>query len=190
MQRNSTSLLNQIAAGDEQAFRQLFEQYSHKVFVFALRLTRSQSVAEEIVQDVFLKIWLHRQELISITYFPSYLYTITRNHSFNILKKIGREVSTREKLGRSLTDVHNETEEAVIYHDYQNILTDAINRLPPQQRLVYSLCHLEGFKYEEVARQLKISRLTVKTHMQQAIRSIKSRVTAAIGLCISILTFI
>jgi RNA polymerase sigma-70 factor (ECF subfamily) len=58
--------------------------------------------------------------------------------------------------------------------DHQQILNRALDQLPPQQKLVYSLCHQQGLKYEEVAFQLKISRLTVKTHMQQALRAIRS----------------
>jgi RNA polymerase sigma-70 factor (ECF subfamily) len=82
--------------------------------------------------------------------------------------------------------MHCETEETVIYQDYQNILNQAIDRLPPQQKLVYGLCHGEGLKYEEAAQRLHISRLTVKTHMQQALRTIKSHFSHVIQVCLLI----
>jgi RNA polymerase sigma-70 factor (family 1) len=168
------NLLAQIAVGDETAFRKLFNTYSSHVFGYALKLTRSQNQAEEIVQDVFMKIWINRSAICDIQNIEAYLITITRNHTFNALKRIAIEEAAKSRLSKKLEEAHHETEETVNFRESQVILNNAIDRLPPQQRLVYSLCHEEGLKYEEVAQRLKISRLTVKTHMQQALRSLKS----------------
>jgi RNA polymerase sigma-70 factor (ECF subfamily) len=173
MHQDLKSLLSRVTTGDSNAFGQIFHQYSGKVYVFALKLTRSETMAEEIVQEIFMKIWLQRQSLLSIDYFPSYLYTLTKNHTFNVLKRLALEENAKAALGKELSETHHGTEEAVIYHDYENLLGQVLDRLPPQQRLIYSLCHQKGLKYEEVAARLKISRLTVKTHMQQALRTIK-----------------
>jgi RNA polymerase sigma-70 factor (ECF subfamily) len=167
------NLLAQLSKNDEKAFRQLFHAYSDKVYSFSLRLTHSKITAQEMVQEVFLKIWINRASLSTIESFPSYLYVITRNLAFNTLKRIALEETAKTSLQKELRTNHNETEEAIIHQDYQQLLNKTINHLPPQQRLVYSLCHQEGLRYEEVAQRLKISRLTVKTHMQQALKTIK-----------------
>lgn len=168
------TLLTQIAGGDEHAFRKLFNIYSPRVFGYALRLTHSHDFAEEIVQDVFMKIWINRSTAADIRNIEAYIITLTRNRTFNVLKRIAIEEAARARLCRKLEEAHHETEETVNFNESQTILSNAINQLPPQQRLVYSLCHEEGLKYEEVAQRLNISRLTVKTHMQQALRTLKA----------------
>lgn len=177
-------ILSQIVAGDQIAFREVFDMFYPKVYSFALKLTHSTSLAEEIVQEVFVKIWVGRESLSSINYFPSYLYTITRNHAFNVLKKIAIEERIKETLKKELSEAQEDTEDVSRYQDQHGKLVHAVNQLPPQQRLVYSLCHQQGLKYEEVAEQLNISRLTVKTHMQKALRTIRSHFRSTIGLLI------
>lgn len=171
------NLLFRISSGDQLAFRILFCAYSPKVYSFALRLTRSDSMAEEVVQDIFMKIWINRESAVTIEQFSAYLFTITRNHIFNLLKKVATEATAKNHLSKELSEAHRETEATILYRESQQILNQVVSNLPPQQKLVYSLCHNEGLKYEEVAQRLNISRLTVKTHMQQALRTIKSHFT-------------
>jgi RNA polymerase sigma-70 factor (ECF subfamily) len=168
-------LLDRLTKNDAQAFRQIFRAYSDRVYSFSLKLTRSQIAAEETVQEVFMKLWVNRASLAGIENFQAYLYTITRNLVFNSLKRSAIEAQVKATLMQELDKKHSDTEETVIHRDYQQLLNRAISHLPPQQRLVYSLCHQQGLRYEEVAQQLNISRLTVKTHMQQALRTIKSQ---------------
>lgn len=174
-------MLQKVSENDQNAYCKLFETYSGKVYGFALKLTHSPVQSEEIVQDIFLKIWTNRKILGTINSFPAYLYTITRNHCFNVLKRMALEEIAKARIATAMKLETHETEETVIFEDYQKILDQAINLLPPRQRLVYSLCHQQGLKYEEVAQQLKISRFTVKTQMQQALRRIKAHFGGAIG---------
>lgn len=177
-------LLLQIANGDEKVFRFIFDRFSPKVFVFALKLTHSRSIAEEIVQEVFIKIWDNRQKLNEVEFFPSYLSVITRNHSFNVLKRIAHQEKVNANFSRKFPTIHSETEERVIYNNYQDILSGIVDQLPPQQKMAYGLCHGEGLKYEEAAERMKISTLTVKTHMQTALRTIKTRFGNLIHYCV------
>jgi len=160
-------ILGQIAEGNQKAFRYLFTSYSGKVYTYALKLTHTKEQAEEIVQEVFMKIWINRDTLTSIDFFPSYLYTITRNHTFNFLKHLSVERKARMYLHEESFHLQ------VATSSYQHQIEHAIKRLPPQQQVVYKMCYHEGMKYEEVAERLSISRFTVKTHMQQALRSIR-----------------
>lgn len=173
--RDIKNLLDRLSKNDEHAFRLIFHAFSDKVYSFSFRLTRSQETAEEMVQEVFLKVWINRASLAAVDNFNGYLYTVTRNLAFNILKRLSIEEKAKHTLQREFADKHSDTEETVIHRDYQQLLNRAISHLPPQQRVVYSLCHQEGLRYEEVAQRLKISRLTVKTHMQQALRTLKSQ---------------
>ena len=175
MNQDLRFLLLQIADGNEKVFRAVFDQFAPKVFVFALKLTHSRTIAAEIVQDVFIKIWSNRGKLKEVEFFPSYLSAITRNHCFNILKQIAVQQKAMENISKEIATSHSETEERIIYNDYQHILSGIVDQLPPKQKLAYTLCHGEGLKYEEAAARMNVSKLTVKTHMQTALRTIKTR---------------
>lgn len=177
-------LLLNIAAGDANSFRQVFDIYSAKIFHFSLRLTHSRMMAEEAVQEVFLRIWNNRAQLSTIENFSAYIYAIARNHTFNALKRIAVETIANQKLVARLPHEHSETEEQIIFSDYESFLHRIVDNLPPQQKKVYSLCHHEGLKYQEAAERLNISRLTVKTHMQSAMRTIKTQFTHLIQYCV------
>lgn len=166
-------LIHQVSEGDSQAFREVFEEYAPRVYSFALKLTHSSATAEEMVQDVFLKIWQNRKSLCDIDHFPAYLYVMTRNMALNVMKRMALEENVKISMAREIGASHSDVEDEFILRDYRHLLNRAIEGLPPQQKLVYSLCYGEGLKYEEVAQKLHISRLTVKTHMQHALRNIK-----------------
>ncbi|HEY0739923.1 MAG TPA: RNA polymerase sigma-70 factor [Chryseosolibacter sp.] len=186
MKENLRFLLLQIADGDEKSFRQIFDHYASKVFVFALKLTHSKPVAEEIVQEVFIKLWNNRHRLPEVECFPSYLAAIARNHTFNVLKNIALQEKVKAEFSHQQAQTHCETEECIIHNDYQNILSQIVNELPLQQKTAYSLCYGEGLKYEEAAKRMNISTLTVKTHMQTALRTIKTRFGGTIQYCLAV----
>jgi RNA polymerase sigma-70 factor (family 1) len=168
-------LLCQLSKNDETAFRQIFHLFSDRVYSFSLRLTKCKTTAEEMVQEVFMKIWINRAKLHTVENFPSYLFIVTKNLVLNSIKRSAIEEKAKATFVMESVSNHSDTEEKVILDDYERILNETINHLPPQQRLVYSMCHQEGLQYEEVAQRLKISRLTVKTHMHQALKTIKSQ---------------
>jgi len=172
-----------LAKGEEAAFREIFEHFSPKVHGYALRIVHSAVDAEELVQEVFLKLWLNRERLANVENFDAYLFTIARNATYNYLKRISVEKRARLGFAEQVPFHEPPTEEAIIYGDYAKFLHRAIERLSPQQRLIYNLCHREGMKYDEVAAKLKISKFTVKTHMQQALRSIKMQLRDLATAC-------
>ncbi len=166
-------LLEKIAGGDEDAFRVLFNAYRNLVYTYALRILQSKDAAEDVVQDVFLKLWLKKHDLPEISVVDAYLPIVTRNHILKILRRKGIETQTLGAAGQHPNDYHNETQDLIEYNDTKRILEHAIDKLPPRQQMVYRLCHREGLSYDEAALRLGISSLTVKTHMQQALRSIR-----------------
>lgn len=166
--------LRKIAQGDEAAFAKLFALYSDWVYATSLRLTKSTSLTEEVVQDVFLKIWLRRGLLVSIESFPDYLFIIARNHSFTAMKRALRlqQITQQPSEINELAD--NTTDLSILYKDYQTLLQVAVSRLPPRQNEVYRLVREEGCRKEEAAKILGISPNTVKIHLKEALRSIRA----------------
>jgi RNA polymerase sigma-70 factor (ECF subfamily) len=187
---NESFLLQLAATGDENAFRKIYENYRNKLYSYAFRLTQKEELAEEVVQDAFLKIWVNRGELTEIQKFDSYLYTIVRNQCFNCLKRLAHESMLLKELSYSMSEAHNDNEESIVYRDYLQILNLAVKKLPPQQQLVYNLSRNSGLKYDEIATELNLSKNTVKAHLKKALSTIRVVFTAHktfIGIILSIL---
>jgi len=167
-------LLLLVSNGNAKAFGRLFHAYSPKVYAYALKLVKSDTLAEEIVQEVFVKIWNLESQLTEIENLDAYLRVTTRNHTLKLLRRMALEIKTSKTMAENYDDSHNETEEYIIFKESAQILNQAIDKLPPQQKLVYQLCQQEGLKYEEAAARLNLSKLTVKTHMQHALRFLRN----------------
>jgi RNA polymerase sigma-70 factor (ECF subfamily) len=179
-------LLMCIAAGDEDAFRQLFHSHYNKLASFVQKLTKSTSATEELVQDVFVKVWLHRSELGSIDRFDSWMYAIARNHVFNHLKKTAREFRQQQAwLEQAETD-NAATAAQSDAVDMYSFIERSIEKLPPQQKKIYLLKRQSGLRNEEIAQQLNISMETVKKHFTLALRFIKDHAKHGIEILIVI----
>lgn len=170
---NEAVLLAKIAGGDEHAFRAVFDHYQQYIFTFAQKITRSDSDAEEIVQDIFLKIWFGRNQLPAVENFGAYLNRLVRNHALNLLRHeaVISRIKTEIELSSSENDLG--TQQTLDYKEAKELLDEVVNRLPEQQRRVYALCHFEGLKYDEAAAQLNISPDTVHYHMKLALATIR-----------------
>jgi len=166
-------LLQRISLGDQRAFALLFEMEHKKINSFALKLTHSKELSEEIVQDVFLKLWLGREKLTEVENWGGYLNRIVRNHCFNVLKRLAQETLLNIELGKRSTEIDVETENGIQFRGTKELIQEAIDSLPPQQQKVYSLCHVEGLKYAEAAERLNIAPGTVQAHMKQALSNIR-----------------
>lgn len=181
---NESNLIGLLAEGNEKAFRKIFNFYSSKLFNYSFRITDNEELAEEIVMDTFLKIWINRADLTAIGRFDSYLYTIVRNQAFNAIKRRAHEAAILRELSLNKSEYHECTEETVIYNDYKHLLHQAVNQLPPQQKLIYILSRDEGLKYDEIANQLELSKNTVKTHLKKAVSTLRIAFTNYIVLAI------
>lgn len=182
---NEQELLRLIAAGNELAFRQLFDHYSPKILALAKFLTHSEFLAEEITQEVFLKIWVKKEQLAGIEYFNAYLKTIAKHIASNYLRRMATERLILRKIVPG-TPSSDPTIDAVILKQYEEVLEKAIRQMPAQQRNVYMMSRLEGLKYEEIADRLCISHHTVKEHMKKALRFIRNYLDTHIDLMVSI----
>lgn len=177
-QRYSEKLLLQhVARGDEQGFRQLFHLYKARIYTAALRITRSETAAEELLQDVFMIIWLRREKLTEIEDFPSYLFIIVRNEAYRAIRKIAKE-----RTG-ALKDIYEEpdeldTEALISLKEYQDHLRRIVEQLPPQQKQAYRLIREQGLSREEAAKAMQVSPQTVKAHLSKALKTIRAFMSA------------
>lgn len=171
---NENELLAKVAAGDDKAFGTIFHHYRRKIYAYAFHVSGSSGQADELVQEVFLKVWLNRDKITHILRFDNWLFTIARNQVFDMLKSIAKEASLRRRMeGLPVADA-NPVEDGVLHKENEEQLQQALDRLPPRQKLIFTLSRHEGMKHEEIASHLQISRHTVKTHLVQALKTLRA----------------
>jgi RNA polymerase sigma-70 factor (ECF subfamily) len=170
------TLFTAIAGGDEQAFKSLFDIFKEKTYAVAYKWAKSTYAAEEITQDVFVSIWISRQQLGNVNDPQAYLYTVIYNKVSQYLKKEANRASILEIIEYSSKVASNETEEMIAVHDSQRSLENAIAHLSPQRKIIFELNRKEGKSYNEIAETLHISRNTVKTHLAKALKFIQNYV--------------
>lgn len=169
------SLLLDIQQGEESAFAALFDLYRPKIYTAALRITKNEWVAEEIVQDTFVKVWISRATLGNIENFEGWLYTVARNITFNLLKRSEREKGNFNRMVQdSITLFYPPADYDIQTKEFQKILNEAIERLPTKQKATYKLIKEQHLKREQAVAELKVSAETVKWNLDQAMRSIRA----------------
>jgi RNA polymerase sigma-70 factor (family 1) len=184
---NEKALLVKVAQSNSAAFEFLFKKYHDKVYSYSIKICQSTLQAEEIVQDVFIKVWINRVSLPDIENFGAYIRMMARNQALQVLKRIALETRCHAAMYQDWTEQQKETENYIYYNETKKILDRALSTLPPQQKLIYNMCHLQGMKQQEVANQLHISRLTVKAHLRQAVQTVRSVVIVESHILIAII---
>jgi RNA polymerase sigma-70 factor (ECF subfamily) len=171
---SDAKLLQRLVSDDHKAFRVLYDRYSPKVYSIACHFLKNSSLAEDAVQDVFSKLWMKRADLHRLRDFKAFLNTVCRNHLLNQLKKLAHaeRYLDQQMQKPSVEPPHLAT--LVELNELNVVIATAVNQLSVQQKRVYQLGKQQGFTYDQIADQLQISRETVKTHMSDALRIIRT----------------
>jgi RNA polymerase sigma-70 factor (family 1) len=159
----------------EQLFNELFREYEQPLYLFALKLLKSDMAAKDIIQDVFLKLWLIRDQISEIKSISSFLYKLTENKVIDSLRASASDQKKKQDLWHRLR--HSNEEHAGIgveSKEYHAIMQQAIEQLPPQRRAVYLLSRAEDKPRKEIASLLQISPNTVRNQLAKAIENIVS----------------
>jgi RNA polymerase sigma-70 factor (ECF subfamily) len=181
-------LLLELSQGSELAFTNVYNQYKNNVYSTAFRITKSKILSEEAVQDIFLKIWQNRETLSEIDHFENYLYIISRNHLFNSIKKIAREATLASEINLKETGFID-TDTSIKDEQYNIILNQIVEQLPPQQQKVYKMAKLDGLSHQKIGESLGISTETVKKHMAQALKFIRLKISPYMNMFMTFLLF-
>lgn len=176
------ALLLRVSEGDEIAFAQIFKTHYNLLCDFIMRITESEQLTQEIVQDVFLKIWINRHLLATIDCFKAYLIVVARNHAFNCLKQIAREKNQRKEWANSVLHQAINNAGETDLPDNSQLIDEAVELLPPRQKNVYLLSRREGISQQGIAQKLNISHETVKKHMVLALRFLKNHLRTNLRL--------
>ncbi len=179
-------LLQRVTNDDVHAFSLLYDRYRNQVFYFGFKFLKSAPAAEDVLQEVFSKIWINRRKLVELINFSKYLNTLTLNYIYNLLRrKAHEEIFLHERFCAAAFNTE-EVINAVDLHELEGLIYCAVRQLPPQQKKVFELSRIQGLKHEEIAKQLNISRETVKKHIIEALRNVKSYLAANGEIVVSV----
>lgn len=180
-------ILQRIAGGDEPAFKALFDEYKGRLFAFILKFIRSEQVAEELVLDVFMKIWLGRELLGQIRNFDAFLFRVAHNKSIDFLRSAANDSALRELLWDDIQASAGEQPDAQLQkREFEAHVRKAVALLPPQAQKVYQLSRDADMSHDQIAAQLQISRSTVNNHIVAAQRFIRNYLSREMDLAILI----
>ncbi|MBN9380197.1 MAG: RNA polymerase sigma-70 factor [Chitinophagaceae bacterium] len=157
----------------DDAFKRLFDSYKNRLYGYVLAIAHSPYAAEEITQEIFIKLWLCRDILHQVDNLDAYIFTIARHKTLNHLRKAAYDERLLRELQSLATTENNNVEERTLTGEYERLISDALMLLSPQRRLVYQLSRDKGLNYEQIADHLRLSRNTVRNHMVEALRFIR-----------------
>lgn len=178
-------LIDLLRQGNVKAFETVYDQYHAALYRTALKFVKSDELAREVVQEVFIKIWENRAQIRKGYSFAGFLFTATRNHIFNLLKKASREAALKQEILAYAELADHKTENHLAFREYTRAADEAIEHLPPQRKRIFKMCRQEGKSYEEVALSLGISKSTVRDHMVKALKSIRQYLCEHTDLSVS-----
>lgn len=173
-QNHIKNLIHQLSSkDDERAFEQIFDLFYSKMYATAFQYLKNKPLAEEVVSDVFCRIWKKRLELDQIKNFESYLFISVRNLSLNYIRNNSRlSNESLDEQSYHISDPVALPDEVMQAHELQELLNDCIENLPKKCKAIFKMIRFDGLKYKEVASELNISVNTVDTQMRIAIKRI------------------
>lgn len=184
---NEALLVEALQAGNEGAFTTLYWHYSPQLYVNIFNIIRDPVVTEEIIQELFTRIWHKRENKGIGENFTGYMYRIGQHLVHDYFRKVQRDHSLQERLRAVASEHYEHVEEMLQQQQSSEIIKKAIDQLSPQQKKVYELVKLEGYTYKDAAGIMGISALTVKEYLVAANKSIRNYIIAHAGNALSLL---
>jgi RNA polymerase sigma-70 factor (ECF subfamily) len=165
-------LLLNVAEGDEKAFRQVFELYGKLLFPFLFRLVKSGALAEELIQEVMLRVWLNRDKLPGIQHPRQWIFRIASNLAYTVLQRRLQEGQIFEEISRQ-EETYEDPDQGLKLRELRHHVQEAVRQMPKERRRIYQCSREAGMSREEIAAQLNISPSTVKNALASALKSIR-----------------
>ncbi|HBL74735.1 MAG: hypothetical protein A2W90_24065 [Bacteroidetes bacterium GWF2_42_66] len=172
--KDDKSLALELARGNKKAFEIIFSKYYQSLCVFSRQFLNDDELAEETVQDIFVKIWEKRFSLSIETSLEHYLFRAARNHCFNQLQHQKIKKRYAQKILEN-TEIEINTEEYYLEPGLKHAIEKALELLPPKRKEIFRLSREEGLKYKEIADQLDISVKTVEAQMGLALKFLREQ---------------
>jgi len=183
--------IENLARGSNDAFDAVYNNYYSEVNQFVLRYVKSPQLAEDLSQEIFIKVWESRANLAEVRSFRSWLFVVARNHTLNTLKSAAHKQDVVAEITRHTNPKSSSpVEDELLSREYLRYLNGILDTLPPKAREVFRLCREQHKSYDEVAAILGISRNTVKSHMAHSLKILRDSVEKDLGISLSLFLLI
>lgn len=166
----------------EAMFNAIFGEQEYKLYTLALRLTKSDHYAKDIIQEVFLKLWEHRDRIHEIDNVEAWLYRVTENKVLDFLRRASADNRLKKAIWHNLQEILNDTGAQLEAKEFNTLIQKAIDQLPPQRKIIYRLNREKGLNYQDIADELHISRHTVKNQLHESLKFIRGFLKGIISL--------
>lgn len=173
IQFDERSLLLRLRDGDYAAFDLLYQRYAPVTLSKLKKLVHLPEIAEELHQDVFLKIWEQHQTLPQDVPFQAVVFRTAKSTAYNFYRKAANDKKLREQLILSTTELYDQLEELINFKDTNEMLLAAVAKLPPQRQKIFTSVKIDGKSYQDVATEFGVSLSTIKDHMAKALRFVR-----------------
>ena len=183
-------LFKLIAEGNERAFSEVFHEYNSRLFMVVLKITKSESEAEEIIQNVFLKLWLNRHKLHEIENPGAWLYKVASNLALSFLRSKATQLRHEKVLQCRQLNPQDDIQLQLEAKEIKNLVSTAIEGLPPGRREVYILSRHEGLNRMEIASRLGITESTVKNQLGSALKFIQQYINQRNGVSLPVIVLL
>lgn len=170
-------LIERMKAGDRESFNQVFRRYYSPLVRFCVRFVADTDIAAEIVQDLFVKLWLNREKLSFNTSFESYMLTSVRNSAITYINKERSHAEANLRVFSDESD-NNDPSETLQSNNLEESYRQILKTMPEKRREVFLASRFEGLKYAEIAEKLGISQKTVEAQMSAAIKQLREGLKA------------
>ena len=186
-EKTDTELATLLIRDNEAAFSELYVRSKDKLYYFCLHLLKSKEEANDIVQEIFIRLWESRSFINPELSFSSFLYTMARNRILNYFRDIDIDEKVKQILSAQKITEEEAIDSKIIYTEYQMILQNAISQLPPQRQKIFNMSRIESMSHKEIAAELGISVNTVQEHISEALKFIKVYFSKHADISISLL---
>ncbi|MFH0759525.1 MAG: RNA polymerase sigma-70 factor [Bacteroidota bacterium] len=173
--RSDKDLVKKLKSGQVGAFDLLYERYSRNLYSFSRSLLKTHEDSEEVVQEVFLRVWKKRMDLIEQKSFKSFLFSLAYNVIIDQFRKRTKDQKYEQYVIHMAQHNNIDPAKELEYEELKEIIANAIDELPKKRKRVYQMSRLEGLNYKEIARRNHISTKTVENHINLALKHIRHR---------------
>src|SRR4030095_14922585 len=158
---NEKELFARMSAGDEAAFAQIFYHYTQCIYSYILNKTKSPETAEEVVQEVFTKVWQSRENFSEVNNYESFLFTMASNKLVDFLRKMAHDQKIKKQVWQAIGNASNITIEELDLKHSQELINIAVEQLSPQRKKIFLMNKEQGLSRQEIADRLNLSVSTV-----------------------------
>ncbi len=168
-------LIEHLRNGSKEAFHSVFDMYGPKIHAFALSYLKNKSDAEELLQEVFLKLWEVRSDLDSSKNIKSFLFKICINLIYDLIRRKNIQQAYIDYIGANKSSFDDNTWQDIVYNEMLNNLKQIVDTMPEQRQRIFRLSKEQGLSNKEIARQLNLSQRTVENQLYRAVTFLKEK---------------